>query len=146
MAGGTLAAALGLGVAAGAGATTTSGNTGVGAHGRTPGGPGRPTVAGKVTALSGDDITVETSGQASVTVVYSTATTFETDPGRNGGGTTASVSVLKVGDFIGVQGTTNGDKTVTATTVVIGRPPAPGRGRGGPGPRQGTGPSGAPTA
>ena len=143
VAGGTLAAVLGLGVATSAGAATTSGNTGA-AHGRPPGGMARPTVAGKITALSGDDITVETSSEASVTVVYSSGTTFETNPGPKRA-TTSSASALKVGDFIGVQGTKNSDSTVTASTVVIGRAPQTGRGRaGGAPPRGGTPPSGAP--
>jgi Tfp pilus assembly protein PilW len=127
VAGGTLAAALGLGVATGAGAAPTSGTTGAAAHGRPPGGVARPTVAGKVTALRGDDITVETHGQASVTVVISSHTAFETDPGPNGG-TTTSAAALKVGDFVGVQGTNNSDGTVTAATVVMGRPSGAARG------------------
>jgi hypothetical protein len=146
VAGGTLAAVLGLGVATGAGAATTSGNTG--AHTRLPGGQARPTVAGKVTTLSGDDITVETNAKASVSVVSSSGTTFETDPGPNGG-TKTSASALRVGDFIAVQGTTSSDGTVTATTIVIGRPPGsgsrPGR-AGGSAPRAGAPPSGAPSA
>jgi hypothetical protein len=97
----------------------------------------RPTVAGKITALSEDDITVETYGNTSVAVTYSSSTKFETGPGPNGG-TTSGASALKVGDFIGVQGTRNTDSTVTASTVVIGRPPQLGR--------RGTPPSGAPTA
>jgi hypothetical protein len=146
VAGGALAAVLGLGVATGAGAATTSGTTGAAAPGRPPGGQARPTVAGKVTALSGDEVTVETSSDASVTVLTSSGTTFESGPGPNAG-TTSSASALKVGDFIGVQGTKNGEGTVTASTVLIGRPPGTGRGRaGGTGPRSGTPPSGAPTA
>jgi hypothetical protein len=144
VAGGTLAAVLGLGVAtgAGAGAATTSGNTGGSDPGRPPGGLARPTLTGQVTALSGEDITVETGSKASVTVVYSSSTSFEADPGPSGG-TTSSPSRLKVGDFIGVQGTENGDSTVTASTVVIGRPPDTGRGRAGGAARRGAPPSGA---
>src|ERR1700684_3402392 len=65
-AGGVLAAVLGLGVATGAGAATaatTSGNSGAGTHGAPPGAMARPTVSGKITALSGDDITVETNAK-----------------------------------------------------------------------------------
>ena len=146
-AGGVLAAVLGLGVATGAGATTsTSGNSGVAAHGAPPGAMARPTVSGKITALSGDDITVATNAKTSVTVVYSSSTTFKTDPGP-GGGTTSSASALKVGAFIGVTGTKNSDGSVTATTVMIGRPPQ--MGRGGPGGSKGGKPptgAGAPSA
>ena len=132
-AGGVLAAVLGLGVATGAGAgaaTPTSGNSGAAAHGAPPGGMARPTVSGKITALSGDEITVETNAKSTVTVVYSSSTTFKTNPGP-GGGTTSSASALKIGDFIGVTGTKNSDGSVTATTVMIGRPPQ--MGKGGPG-------------
>ena len=135
-AGGVLAAVLGLGVAtdAGAGAATpTSGDSGAGAHGAPPGGMARPTVSGRITALSADDITVETNTKSAVTVVYSSSTTFKTNPGPSGG-TTSGASALKVGDFIGVTGTKNSDGSVTATTVMIGRPPQMGNGgKGGPG-------------
>jgi hypothetical protein len=99
---------------------------------------GRPTVAGQVTALSGDDITVETNAKSAVTVVSSSGTTFRTGAGP-GGGTASSASALKVGDFIGVTGTKNSDGSVTATAVVIGRPTQ--MGKGGPG---GSAKSGAP--
>jgi hypothetical protein len=128
VAGGALAAVLSLGVATGAGAATpTPGNNGGAAHGRPPGGTARPTVSGKITALSGNDITVETSAKTTVTVVYSSSTTFKDDPGP-GGGTTSSASALKVGDFIGVQGTKNSDSSVTASSVTIGRPQQMGKG------------------
>ena len=78
----------------------------------------------------GDDITVETNAKTSVTVVFGSSTTFKANPGPSGG-TTSSASALKVGDFVGVQGTKNSDGTVTATTVMIGRPPQ--MGKGGPG-------------
>jgi hypothetical protein len=132
-AGGVLAAVLGLGVASGAGAATTattSGNAGPAGHGAPPGGMARPTVSGTITALSGDDITVETNAKSAVTVVYSSGTTFKTDPGP-GGGSTSSASALKVGAFIGVTGTKNSDGSVTATSVMIGRPAL--MGHGGPG-------------
>jgi hypothetical protein len=146
-AGGVLAAVLGLGVATGASAgaaTGTSGNTGA-AHGRPPGGMARPTVSGKITALSGNDITITTNAKTSVTVVYSSSTTFKTNPGPTGG-SASSVSALKVGASIGVQGTKNSDGTVTASTVMIGRPPQMGKagaggGRGGKPPAGGAPPS-----
>jgi hypothetical protein len=90
----------------------------------------RPTVSGKITALSGDDITVATNAKTSVTVVYSSSTTFKINPGP-GGGTTSSASALKVGDSIGVQGTKKSDNSVTASSVTIGRPLQ--MGKGGPG-------------
>lgn len=132
VAGGVLATVLGLGVAtgAGAGATTTSGNSGAGTHGRPPGSMVRPTVSGKITALSGGTIMVETNAKGAVTVDYSSSTTFKANPGP-GGGTTSSASALKVGDFIGVTGTKNSDGSVTATTVMIGQPTR--MGKGGPG-------------
>ena len=86
VAGGALAAVLSLGVATGAGAaTTTPGNSGGAAHGRPPGGTARPTVSGKITALSGDDITVETNAKTTVTVVYSSSTTFKDRSGAGRG-------------------------------------------------------------
>jgi hypothetical protein len=144
-AGGVLAAVLGLGVATGAGAgaaTTTPSRSGAAAHGAPPGGMGRPTVAGQITALSGNDITVETNAETSVTVDYSSSTTFKTGAGPTGG-TSSSASALKVGDFIGVTGTKNSDGSVTAAAVMIGRPPQ--MGKGGPGgmPKGGKPPSGA---
>jgi hypothetical protein len=150
-AGGVLAAVLGLGVASGAGAATaataatTSGNAGPAVHGAPPGGMTRPTVSGRITALSGNDITVETNAKSSVTVVFSSGTTFKTDPGP-GGGTTSSASALKVGAFIGVTGTKNSDGSVTATSVMIGRPAQMGNGgpaggsRGGKPPTRASGP------
>ena len=51
-----------------------------------------------------------------MTVVSSSGTTFKSGPGPSGG-TTSSAAALKVGDFIGVQGTKNSDGSVTASTV-----------------------------
>jgi hypothetical protein len=149
-AGGVLAAVLGLGVASGAGAataTTTSGHSGPAAHGAPPGSMARPTVSGKITALSGDDITVETNAKSSVTVVYSSGTTFKTEPGP-GGGINSSASALEVGAFIGVTGTKNSDGSVTANTVMIGRPGQMGKGGPGGGSKGGKPPSraGGPSA
>jgi len=104
----------------------------------------RPTVSGKITALSSDEVTVETNAKTAVTVVYSSSTTFRVDPGPSGG-TTSSASALKIGDFIGVQGTKNGDGSVAASSVTIGRPQRMAKG-GGP-TRGGKPPSGgAPSA
>ncbi len=130
VAGGALAAVLSLSGAAGAGAAaTTSGHSG-GAHGRPAGGGmARPTVVGKITALSGSDMTVETTAKTAVTVVYSSSTTFKADPGPSGG-TTSSASALKTGAFVGVQGTKNSDGSVTASSVTIGRPQRMSKGGG----------------
>ena len=146
VAGGELAAVLSLGAATGsaAGAATVPSGSSSAAHG----GPmTRPTVAGKITALKGDEITL-TADATTVTVVTSSNTTFKADPGP-GGGTTSSGSALKVGDFVGVQGTKNSDGSVTASSITIGRPQR--AGRGGPGGSAGAGkggrpPSGAPSA
>jgi len=147
VAGGALAAVLSFGVGTGAAgaATTSSGdNRGV-AHGRPPGGGmARPTVSGKITALNGDDITVETDGKTSVSVAYSSSTTVKANPGPSGG-TTSSASSLRIGDFIGVQGTKNSDGSVTASSVTIGRPPQMGKG-GGPGGGGGPSKGGKPPA
>ena len=104
-------------------ATTSSGNTGAAAHGQPAGGMARPTVAGQDhRAERATTSRSRRTRKTSVTVVYSSSTTFKTNPGPNGG-TTSSASALKVGDFVGVQGTKNSDGTVPATAVVIGRPP-----------------------
>ena len=83
--------------------------------------------------MSGGHITVETNAKGSVTVLYSSSTIFKTNHGPSGDGT-SSASALKVGAFIGVTGTKNSDGSVTATTVMIGRPGQMGTaGKGGPG-------------
>jgi hypothetical protein len=102
----------------------------------------KPTAAGKITALSGDDITLKGKGSTTQTVVYSSSTTFRTPSGS-----TSSAAALKVGQSIGVTGTKASDGTVTASSITIGVPPA-GRGPSGhPGgkPPSGTGspPSGS---
>ena len=114
-----LAAVIGLG-AGGAGASTSGAASGSGhppsaSHASPNGAVPRPTVGGKVTALNGDDMTVQTQGDKSVTVVYSSSTTFRTMSGARASGTTSSSSsaaALKVGDFVGVDGTKNTNGTV----------------------------------
>ena len=161
VAGGTLAAVLGLG-AGGAGAATSgttsgSGHPPSGAHASTGGAGPQPTVGGKVTGLSGDDITLQTQGDKSVTVVYSSSTTFKSMAGTRGSGTTSSSSAaaLKVGEFVGVDGTKNANGTISASSVTIGAGMPPG-GRAGPpghegtpsgqGGRAGSAPNGVPVA
>lgn len=133
VAGGAMAAGLGLGVAAAAtpaSASTSSSSSASSSH-EPPGGthapPGkggtRPTVGGKITALHGDDIVVQSRDETSTTVVYSSGTTFTAISGPKGARTSSSSAALKVGAFIGVQGTKNDDGSVTASSVTIGGPP-----------------------
>ena len=146
VAGGALAAVLGLGASA-AGAATSTAGTRAGAHGRPPAGSARPTVAGKITAVSGDDVTVRTRDATTTHVVVSSATTFKTLTGPKGAASTSGASALAVGRFIAVQGTKNSDGTVAASSVVVSTRTPPG-GPGGPGgPGRGTSPPvGAPSA
>jgi hypothetical protein len=113
-----------------------------GARGAPPAGMNRPTAMGKITTLSGDDITIQGRDSTSETVVYSASTTF-----RDATGTTTAAD-LKVGQSIAVTGTKASDGTVTATSIMIGtgnRPP--GRGgdpSGSPGGKAPTGRGGPP--
>jgi hypothetical protein len=153
VAGGTMAAVLGLstGVAGAAGGPTSSeGTSAPASKGQPPSGT-RPTVGGRITALSGDDITVRTRDANATTVVYSASTTFTalSTKGTNTS-TSSSASDLKVGDFIGVVGTKQSNGTVSATSIMVSTGPPGGRGgppsasgRGGTGtrPTQGAAPS-----
>jgi hypothetical protein len=146
VAGGAMAAVLGLGTGV-AGATTSS-NSSTSRSGAPsssePRGHGpsgsRPTLGGKITALSADDITVKTSDGSTLTVVYSSKTTFISMSGK-GTSNSASASSLKVGEFIGVWGTKSGT-TVSATAIMIGTM-SPNGGKGGP-PGKGSNTSGTP--
>ena len=128
--GGALAAVLSLGsAAAGASsphstkAATTSGHKGV-----RPASATQPAAAGKITALSGDVITIEDRQGTSQTVSYTSATTFHSRTG------TASAANLKDGDFIAAQGTKDTDGSVVATNIMISTT-APGHRGHGPGGR-----------
>jgi hypothetical protein len=160
VAGGTLAAVLGLGAggagAATSGSTSGSGHPPSGSHASTGSARPQPTVGGKVTGLRGDHMMVQTQGDKSVTVVYSSSTTFKTMAGTRGSGTTSSsAAALKVGDFVRVDGTKNANGIVSASSVTIGTGMPPG-GRSGPpggqgappghGGRGGSPPTGAPAA
>ena len=147
VAGGALAAVPSLGAGtAPAGAATATASSPAGPRGQPPVGAARPTVLGKVTALSGNDITVQTRGKKTTTVLSSSATTFKTMSGPNGTSSTSSASALEVGAFIGVLGTKNSDGSVTASSIVISTGPPPGRaGTWAPGHRAAP-PSGAPSA
>jgi hypothetical protein len=123
--GGVLAAVLSLGSVAAGAAATSSTNAPAGAPaGAPPADAAKPAAAGKITALSGNDITITNRDKTTETIVFAASTTFRTRSG------TTTSSALKVGDFIAVMGTTNSDGTVTATSVMVGSPPP---GRGGPG-------------
>jgi Domain of unknown function (DUF5666) len=113
--GGIVVMALGLGSASAGAATQSSGApTSTGAHGRPPPGLGPPTARGKVTALSGDTITISTQDKTSETVTYTSSTTFRTMSGSS------DAAALRVGDFLVVQGTKNSDGSVTATGIMFG--------------------------
>lgn len=130
--GGVLAATLGLGGAAAGAATANSAAPSSPAHhGKPPAGRQRPTTIGKVTAVSGDTITIQTRGGTSRTVTFVSTTTFRTTTG------TLTSSAVKVGDFIAVKGTAGNDGSVSATTIMISaNPPGPmGQGGGGRPPR-----------
>ncbi len=150
VAGGAVAAGLGLGVAAAASSSTSTLSTDAsgGAHAPPGNGGTQPTVGGRITALDGDDLVVQ-SRDTTPTTVYSSATTFEAISGPNGATTTSSGAELKVGAFIGVDGTKNADGTVIASSVTIVRPPTDAK--TGPPPASGerpghSAPAGAPVA
>ncbi len=76
--------------------------------------------------------------------MVSSATTYKTMTGSQGATATTSASALKVGDFVGVQGTKSSDGSVTASSIVISAGPPPGS-RVGP-VKGGRPPAGAPGA
>jgi hypothetical protein len=151
VAGGTMAAVLGLGAGvagatSGSTAPTSGGTSSPAPNGKPPQGT-RPTIGGKITALSGTSITVRTRDAGATTIDFSASTKFATFSAK-GSTTSSSASALKVGDFVGVIGTKESNGTVSATTIMIGtgppggsgaRPPAVGSGGARP-------PGGAPSA
>jgi hypothetical protein len=157
VAGGTMAAVLGLGAGV-AGATSastasaSSDGTTSPVQGKPPQGT-RPTIGGKITALSGTTITVRTRDSGATTIDYSAGTKFTTFSAK-GSTTSTSASALKVGDFVGVIGTKESNGTVSATTIMIStgppggsgtRPPAGGSGGARPaGGTDGAPPTGGP--
>jgi len=121
----TLGGMGGTAAAAGAaGATAGSGNP-AGPSGRPPAGSARPTVLGRITARNGNDITVRTRGRKTTTVAYYSATKFTVMSGPGATTSASSASALQVGAFVGVQGTTNGDGSVMASSIVISNGPPP---------------------
>lgn len=97
----------------------------------------QPSVIGKVTAISGDTITVTGPNGTSQTVVVSSATTYAK------AGASATLANVTVGSSIFAQGTfaSGATTTLNATTVGIGFGPA---GHGGMGPDGGQGRQGRP--
>jgi uncharacterized protein DUF5666 len=140
--GGILAAALTMGSVTAGATTPPRTKAPMGAAGAPRSGMARPTAMGKISALSGDDITIEGHGSTTQTVVYSASTTF-----RDSSGSTTAAD-LKVGESISVTGSKASDGTVTATSIMIGmgnRPPGGGtRPSGGPGGRAPGGQGGPP--
>ncbi|MFZ1063184.1 MAG: DUF5666 domain-containing protein [Acidimicrobiales bacterium] len=97
----------------------------------------QPSVMGKVTAVSGDDITLTGPNGTSTTVIVSSTTTYTKD------GASASLSDVTVGSSIFAEGSfasSSDTSTLDATSVGIGAPTNPGPGPGFPG---GPGPQGA---
>jgi Domain of unknown function (DUF5666) len=150
--GGALLGVLAFGGGAGASTTHTGQSTGKppsgtgtntgkppSSHGPRTNGKGmQPTAGGKITALSGDEITIATRNSTTETVTYSDSTTFRTMSG------TTTAASLKVGEFIMVRGTKASNGDVTATTIMVSTGP-PGNhngkpGQGGP-PKGGRGPA-----
>jgi hypothetical protein len=136
VAGGTMAAVLGLGagVAGASSSSSASSSPSSSEANATPSAPGQPpggtppTVAGQITALSGNAITLRTRDNSATTVDYSASTTF-TSLSAKGSGSTTSASALKVGAFIGVNGTTQSNGTVSASRIMVGARPPGGHGR-----------------
>ena len=73
-------------------------------------GNGLPIVAGKISAISGNSLTVTTAGNVSYVVDATNAKILQ---GQN----TITISNVVVGDTVMVQGTVNGS-TITASTVI----------------------------
>ena len=94
-----------------------------------------PSVMGRVSAVSGDVITVSGPDGSTSTVVVSGSTAYSKD------GATVSVSDVTVGSMIFAQVTLASDgTTLDASTIGIGMAAHGGPGRPGPGPGPGTGP------
>jgi hypothetical protein len=134
--GGVLAVALGLGGAtAGASTAANPPSSSHGHNGKPPSGTGKPATLGKVTALSGGTITIQTRNETTQTVTFTSSTTFRTMSGA------AKSTALKVGDFIAVSGTMGSNGSVKATSIMFstdlrGRPGHGGGGRPGGAPPQ----------
>lgn len=73
-----------------------------------------PHAGGEVTAVSGTTITVKDRDGASVTIETTGTTTFQVN------GASAALADVKVGMFLGAEGTKNSDGSITATAVRAG--------------------------
>ena len=73
-------------------------------------GNGQPVIAGKVSAVNGNSLTVTTSGNTTYTIDATNAKVFE---GRNA----SPLSNIAVGDTVLVQGTVN-NASITASTII----------------------------
>jgi hypothetical protein len=73
-------------------------------------GNGEPVVAGSVSSVNGNAITITTSSNTSYTIDAASSTV-------NKAGATSTVSAISVGDYVVVQGTVNG-ATVTASSIL----------------------------
>ena len=82
-----------------------------------------PSVGGQVSAVSCNTITVTQRDGTSATIHVDSATTYQVE-----GVTTATLSDIKVGNFVVAQGTLRTDGSLDAATVASGFHGGPGRG------------------
>lgn len=104
------------GTVSGTNVTATDIMDGVMGHGFGPGGHRGPGVMGTVSAVSGNTVTITNNDGTSYTIDASNAEVSKVS--------TVSVSDIKVGDTIGVDGTVSGT-SVTAKHIMDGVPPQP---------------------
>jgi hypothetical protein len=130
----TTAAAMALGLALGGGAVAGAATASQGPSSSHSGMPAamKPTAQGTVKSVGTDTFTLATKSGTVVTVTVTSSTTYR-DPGV----TSASFATVAVGQKVAVVGTDTSD-VVAATSVMIGSPPA-----GGKGAKSGMGPKGA---
>ena len=83
-----------------------------------------PSVAGQVSAVTGDTVTVTLPGGTTATIHVDSSTTYQVD------GAKGALSDVKVGAFIVAEGTQRSDGSLDAAQVLVG---TKGRGFGGPG-------------
>ena len=103
-----------------------------------------PSIAGQVTAISGNDITVTQRDGTAATIHVSGTTTYQVQ-----GVTNATLSDIKVGTYVVAQGTLRTDGSLDASVVnsgFRGGPGGGGRGHGGWGPHNDASPSSSPSA
>lgn len=100
-----------------------------------------PVVAGQVTAVNGDTITVTARGGTTATIHVGSTTTYDVN-----GNASAKLSDITVGSFAVAEGTLRSDGSLDATTVHGGSPRGRVGGWGGPGFRVGPDGPGNPNA